>query len=443
MKFIALFVVITVCSVNLLAQIAIPPSMGSGSEENPYQISSLGQLYWIASDNSNLGYNYAQTQNIDATSSASWFPDGIGGFGGWRPIGLYVGNTNPANAPFTGKYNGNGYVIDGIYTNRSDASGIGLFGFTYGAEITNLSVINVNIFGDFDFTGGLVGYNNTTPISNCFSSGTVTGSYHCGGLIGINLNSGINNCFSNASVSGHIYSGGLIGNNRLSNINNCYSRGDVTRTEQDSEIPKFGGLVGSNYQSAIEHCYSTGSVYYEEFADPTDQGFIGSNENGTYISNYFDSEASNQDSSIGATPQTTAQMKTLNTFVGWDFIDTWQFVDNVNDGYPSLQSANQVASEDDIAPATVALCMMAYPNPFMCNTTVSYKLSQSAQTELNIYNIRGQLVRKLVNEPLSSGQHTVTWDGKDDNGKPLASGMYLCRIISAGKQETHKMLLMK
>jgi hypothetical protein len=101
-----------------------------------------------------------------------------------------------------------------------------------------------------------------------------------------------------------------------------------------------------------------------------------------------------------------------------------------------------MATQGEIAP-NLQLVVSNYPNPFIGATTISYKLPQPAQTELSIYNLRGQLVRKLVNEPLTSGQHTVTWDGKDDNGKALASGMYLCRISSAGKQETHKMLLMK
>ncbi|MDD4310474.1 MAG: FlgD immunoglobulin-like domain containing protein, partial [Candidatus Cloacimonetes bacterium] len=116
--------------------------------------------------------------------------------------------------------------------------------------------------------------------------------------------------------------------------------------------------------------------------------------------------------------------------------DVWGLSERMSFNY------NGSAVQDNNSPG-IPLVINNYPNPFVEATTVSYKLPQSGQTELSIYNIRGQLVRMLVNEALLSGQHTVTWDGKDDNGKSLAAGMYLCRISSAGMQETHKMLLMK
>ncbi|HPT72791.1 MAG TPA: T9SS type A sorting domain-containing protein, partial [Candidatus Cloacimonadota bacterium] len=84
-----------------------------------------------------------------------------------------------------------------------------------------------------------------------------------------------------------------------------------------------------------------------------------------------------------------------------------------------------------------------YPNPFNSETTISYNLSTKGQVELNIYNIRGQLIRHLVNDKQILGKHTVTWNGKDDHGKTLASGIYFCRISSAGRQATRKMVLLK
>jgi|GEM_PF-5233759 len=116
--------------------------------------------------------------------------------------------------------------------------------------------------------------------------------------------------------------------------------------------------------------------------------------------------------------------------------DSWVLVERTSFSYDGSDII------DNTTP-NVPLVITNYPNPFVSTTAVTYKLPQSAQTELCIYNVRGQLVRNLVNEPLTSGQHTVSWDGKDDNGNSLASGMYLGRITSAGKQETHKMLLMK
>jgi agmatine/peptidylarginine deiminase len=65
-----------------------------------------------------------------------------------------------------------------------------------------------------------------------------------------------------------------------------------------------------------------------------------------------------------------------------------------------------------------------YPNPFNPSTTISFSLNQNAQVKLSIINTRGQIVRTLVNESKIAGQHQVVWDGRDDNGHPVASGIF-------------------
>ena len=100
-------------------------------------------------------------------------------------------------------------------------------------------------------------------------------------------------------------------------------------------------------------------------------------------------------------------------------------------------------NENSIPSTLPSFCLTNYPNPFKHKTTISFNQHKSGQTVLNIYNIRGQLVRKLINETKSAGQQTVTWDGKDDRGMVLASGIYLCRISSAGKHESRKMILQR
>lgn len=62
---------------------------------------------------------------------------------------------------------------------------------------------------------------------------------------------------------------------------------------------------------------------------------------------------------------------------------------------------------------------------------------------LDIYNSRGQLVRCLLQEVQPASEHSLIWNGKDDTGKSVASGLYLCRIGCIGKQVTRKMLLLK
>jgi hypothetical protein len=83
------------------------------------------------------------------------------------------------------------------------------------------------------------------------------------------------------------------------------------------------------------------------------------------------------------------------------------------------------------------------PNPFNSETTISYTLPSKGQVCLEIFNSKGQLVKRLLNESQPKGEHTFTWNGKDNNGNNVASGLYLCRITSTGKHESRKMLLLK
>jgi hypothetical protein len=71
-----------------------------------------------------------------------------------------------------------------------------------------------------------------------------------------------------------------------------------------------------------------------------------------------------------------------------------------------------------------------YPNPFNPSTTFKFSLAATAVVELQIYNLKGQLIRTLVDEELEPGFHDVTWHGDDNNGKQAASGIYFVRIDS-------------
>lgn len=123
--------------------------------------------------------------------------------------------------------------------------------------------------------------------------------------------------------------------------------------------------------------------------------------------------------------------------LGYEWINNaWETSERLTFSYDTT-----AAPDDNALPAP--LLLSNYPNPFTANTTVAYKLPQAAQTELAIYNTRGQLVCQLLDEPQSSGQHCLNWDGKDGQGQALPAGMYLCRIFSAGRQSTRKLLLLK
>ncbi len=83
------------------------------------------------------------------------------------------------------------------------------------------------------------------------------------------------------------------------------------------------------------------------------------------------------------------------------------------------------------------------PNPFNPETTISYSIPEDGHVRIDVFNVRGQLVRTLVNERLDKGDHSVVWQGEDECGKKVSCGVYLYRIESAGRAITKKMLLLQ
>lgn len=105
--------------------------------------------------------------------------------------------------------------------------------------------------------------------------------------------------------------------------------------------------------------------------------------------------------------------------------------------------------EDDIQGDTPDLPykygIQNYPNPFNPSTEISFVLPKASPVELNIYNLKGQKIRTLISgETLGKDKlHTVVWDGKDSNGQPASSGIYLYKLLTQDKVYSKKMLLVK
>ena len=84
-----------------------------------------------------------------------------------------------------------------------------------------------------------------------------------------------------------------------------------------------------------------------------------------------------------------------------------------------------------------------YPNPFNPSTKITYSIRQPSLVQVQVLNARGELVRSLVQEHQPAGLYQVSWNGNDQSGNPAASGLYFCRLESAGFISTQKMLLVR
>ncbi|PTN31442.1 GLUG motif-containing protein [Desulfonatronum sp. SC1] len=372
---------ILICSGSTFAQVVY--SGGDGTSENPWKISTPGQLNAVRN---HLDSHFILINDIDLGLAP--YNQGEG----WEPIGTDF------SSPFTGTFDGDGYVINGLFINR-DSDYQGLFGYTDGATIKNLGVTDVNITGA-RFIGGLVGQDVGSSIENCFTTGTVTGRGYVGGLMGSNGGS-ISNCSSTAAVlagelpdgnhgglvgynggsgtimnsytagdvTGNYHLGGLAGfndgmisysyasgkvtgNNGVGGLvgyyegvmlSNCYATGEVTGDD------KVGGLVGSNWTEII-NSYSTGPVSGASNVG----GLIGENRfSGTMPNSFFDSQTTGQSDVGKGTPKTTTEMIQQATFVDWDFHTVWGIDSGKNYGYPYLlwQEFESGDLQVDITPA--------------------------------------------------------------------------------------------
>ncbi|UCG52209.1 MAG: choice-of-anchor D domain-containing protein [Candidatus Latescibacterota bacterium] len=84
-----------------------------------------------------------------------------------------------------------------------------------------------------------------------------------------------------------------------------------------------------------------------------------------------------------------------------------------------------------------------YPNPFNPTTTIAYDLPKPTDVRLRIYDVKGRMVRELVNKTQPVGRQEVLWDGRDESNNPVASGVYFYKLIAGDFVQTRKMVLLK
>ena len=229
---------------------------GNGTAASPYLISTTAQLarmaLWVRYNNATYADKYyALGADIDLEAHY------------WDiPIGT------SSTTPFRGKFDGKDFKISQLYCTGSISTG-GLFGFTIGAEIKNLDIENITMYG-FLTAGCLIGTAETTLVENCTAAKGCSVIADCGGgLIGYATGTTVKkSSFSGGSLSNvpSTYAGGLIGRGSGLNLSECSSEATILGATT-------GGLIGCivSGTNIIKDCYSTCIVESTERVG----GFIG------------------------------------------------------------------------------------------------------------------------------------------------------------------------
>jgi len=285
---------------------------GDGSETNPYQIETAGQLNCL----DRRWYRrecFVLTCDIDLTARE-------------------YGGSAIASLPSGGSFDGRGHRVIGL-TIISAAEYVGLFGMIeQGASVRNLVLDNAYVVGRVNplprcGIGALVGESNGL-ISCCGSAnGQIIGGSEVGGLVGHNYGA-IEDCYASGFVMGHLHTGGLVG----------FSNGAITDSYAQGRVVGYtetGGLAGGS-GGAVRFCHALGPVT-SEYRPMRAGGLLGSLWSADDpVSSYFLASESGggPDNSLG-TAVTDARMRDRATFVGWDFETVWSICEGRD--YPRLQ----------------------------------------------------------------------------------------------------------
>ena len=290
---------------------------GDKINDEVYEISNAGQLYWFAGlvngtlsgVTQNKSANAVLTKDIvvnkNVLKSDGSLNDGT--FKEWTPIATSA-------SPYTGIFEGKSHTISGLYFKQENTSEVGFFGYNRG-EISNVGILD-SYFCGYSQVGGVCGYNSST-ITNCYNKGvvdgTADGASSFGGVCGCNLGI-LTNCYNTGIVKGQLFVGGVSGSNDKT-ITNCYNTGivkgqsfvggidgdnsgTITNCNNEGKVSGtedyVGGVSGSNNKT-ITNCYNTGIVSGQSYVG----GVNGYNKNGTIINCNTTGEVNGTGSHVG------------------------------------------------------------------------------------------------------------------------------------------------
>ena len=228
---------------------------GTGTENDPYQISTAAQLaYFAKTVNSGKWYDgeyIILKNNIDLKNQE------------WTPIGT-------DSHPFRGNFDGGNHTVTGMKISNSSADYVGLFGectrHTINSAIKNITVKDSDIHGK-RHVGAIVGYAKEINIENCRSIGnTINGKTNVGGICGYfggNPGGKVSQCYNSSKVTGNDSAGGIAGMGDRCTAENCLNTGEIkvtTRQDKSTSGGIFGSFSDIIASATITACVNLGKV---------------------------------------------------------------------------------------------------------------------------------------------------------------------------------------
>ena len=354
-----------------MAGMALLIGCGGAMAVTPIPIATLDDLNRIGRDGAYpLNGTYVLTGNIDASATASW-----NGGQGFEPIGTQA-------TPFTGAFDGQGFVIRGLTIRRPGLLHVGLFGYIGTAgDVRNLGLEGGTVEGGTTASGKaaagfLAGY-NAGSVTGCYATGTVSGKDAAGGLVGWNTG-GILDSYATGTVTSSDYSGGVAGYNEgtisgsyatgtatsssssascsggvagvnAGTISGSYATGTATSSSSSSSYSYSGGVAGYN-TGTISGCYAAGRVIASSpYNDYIRMGGLAGEGSGGFTNCYWDIETTRQAYAIGdsqspisgASGLTSAAMRQQASFETWDFSTVWGIQEGASYPYLRWQAGSQ------------------------------------------------------------------------------------------------------
>lgn len=353
---------IGVCA--LCSVVSGQPWDGNGVEGDPYLIYDACDMQAIGADSNYWDAHFVLCADINLAAYTG------------KQFNI-IGNRTTV---FSGSFDGNDYRILYFTFDCSDQNDVAVFGRCRHAELRNIvlfqpsvssqngdnvgTLVGYFVSGDLincrvengtvsahNYVGGLTGYNRGT-LRNCSSIASVHGFQYIGGVTGCSTGS-LENTFSNSQISGTAMAGGLVGYVLAGTVVNCYSQGSASGSIW------VGGLVG--YGRGISNCYAASIVSCSGISG----GLVGDGSTLAYNS-YWDTEVSGKDWSRAGKGRTTAEMQSLETYMGWVCHPVWS-IDDGND-YPRLIWENLPGTPIDDVLADLLPGQGTEQEPFLVST---------------------------------------------------------------------------